>query len=1643
MKKIFVLILVFLSLMCQGQIYYTPQYTPIEYFINQRFHRLRLPNDTAASAETGEAAYVNGQLYIKSALGYWTASGGGGGGANNYTTQIEYGDNTLTLHRSGLSNITASWDSSKYHSIGYYNGHFVRVSDTAAMLANYLRNITGHITAGANVTITGDGTLASPYIIGASGEGGSTLFSALGDVNLSGLANGQVAIYRTTDNKWHNETWTGLTGSGASGRIASWNGSNNLGSSSNLLFDGTTFQIGSSGSEFAVDAASGQIRKVAGISPGNGQMLIGYSTTGRFVNGSLTAPNAAITVGYSYPNVTLNLDTTKYHSMYFYDTRYTGGGGADGNNYPTDVAFSNNQITIQRNGLGNLTATWDSAKYHSVGYYDTRYSPDGNNYPSGISYSDNTLTMQRTGLGNLTATWDSTKYHSVGYYDTRYGTGAILNGNSGSGLKLLYHGTQDLRTIYGDYAMSWDTTTNATGLTVKVDTTLMATRAYANGYGGGGAPSRGDSTINVSGTAVSFRDYVNVKTHGAKGNGVDNDKTAFQNAAAEAVAEGRPLFMPPGQYKITGGLDLSGVTVAPAPGAYFKGNTGSWADSIENFTLDADVQQKVFDTTITVHKMKPSSGVFSVLNFGAVADALNTSETGTTDNYNAFRRAMMAMYNDLPTGNGYYYSGILYIPRGIGSRDYYISKTLYIGGNIEIIGEGMHSTVLQWPRGVVGMVLSNISYGNTAQYANPQGQQAKRVIIRDIQISGYKGQEGYFPGYYDGTSHGIIIYSGEGKLENVHLTGWQGDGVRCYGGNNVRFDNVVSEYNSGNGFHFMTADGNASILNYCMARWNGRNGFYDESFLGNLVFAPNAESNGGHNLYNQTAIIHSGKYFFCKKDVVWRVTHNGHHYTCIQAHYSQESNEPGTGGGASYWTDNGVGVWTIGWPNWEDFQNYLTAPIEPEITTGWATYYEQTIDFAWQNITWNDTTAFYAGGPYDIEGPNQTGLWLGLYTEFDQILGRNNSSSFVGFGNGGTIIPGWSQKLQGGYSIFQHVVAQDPDNQRWWATVKGKGLTGVGNGFGWYNSITGAGHWLTYDSSTNYVTLQNVDGFDIPYLRALSITNSGTYLGTGKFRIYNIASSFSETVPGTGTGTLHIDPVNAADQQMGITFGAQSNLNTAEAGLYVYQSGSYGTRLGLATTNNFATGAQIRFFLKENGSAKFNAYGSGTFTGTATKWLAVTSSGDLIEENPPSGAGLQTLTIQSPLTGGSYNGSSPVTIGLDTSAGKWRSEGYYDTKYAPIGGGGGGAALTEKYIGYGSASNLLTGTADIQREAEGFLTLKNSSGNSSYLKLNNSITNSGAFLEGEDSTLMIWSNGIRRVWVRGVLGTWISRNNPQTMSSAGEYDLQIGSNAYIPNLVTSTSLINNGTYLGTSTLTMQGLSADWNETTPGLTTGGIHLKPTASANHGGAITWGGQGHLTEGQAGIYVRSDGGYGTKMYLATTDNFDVGSKTRLFINSNSHIGINNVTADSMLQVTGSGHFTGRLRVEQMDSTQTPVNLVYQDVEGTLRKTSTSKISLTGTAAAPATSGTMTPSVTNLSAITITPSGDCTFNSSTGVAGQRIVFVVTTSGTTSYTLTWGENYKTTGTLATGTADAKVFTVSFITTDGTYWYETGRTPAM
>ena len=143
-----------------------------------------------------------------------------------------------------------------------------------------------------------------------------------------------------------------------------------------------------------------------------------------------------------------------------------------------------------------------------------------------------------------------------------------------------------------------------------------------------------------------------------------------------------------------------------------------------------------------------------------------------------------------------------------------------------------------------------------------------------------------------------------------------------------------------------------------------------------------------------------------------------------------------------------------------------------------------------------------------------------------------------------------------------------------------------------------------------------------------------------------------------------------------------------------------------------------------------------------------------------------------------------------------------------------------------------------------------------------------------------------------------------------------GSSADKVQIIDGTGLIVNegnvgiGTTAPTSKLYIEGGSANWNETTPGLSVGTIHLDPGTDTNdYGNAITFGASdaGGGTNAQAGIYLRSDGNYGTKMYFATTDSYATGSKTRMFIGHDGNVGIGTTSPANKLVAVADATFNG----------------------------------------------------------------------------------------------------------------------------------------
>jgi hypothetical protein len=78
----------------------------------------------------------------------------------------------------------------------------------------------------------------------------------------------------------------------------------------------------------------------------------------------------------------------------------------------------------------------------------------------------------------------------------------------------------------------------------------------------------------------------------------------------------------------------------------------------------------------------------------------------------------------------------------------------------------------------------------------------------------------------------------------------------------------------------------------------------------------------------------------------------------------------------------------------------------------------------------------------------------------------------------------------------------------------------------------------------------------------------------------------------------------------------------------------------------------------------------------------------------------------------------------------------------------------------------------------------------------------------------------------------------------------------------------------------------------------------------------------------------------------------------------------------------------------------------------------------------------------VKVTPNATATYTTTVPAAGHRRTIIILTSGTTTFTITFGTGFKPTATLVTGTTTARVFVMTFIS-DGTNLYEESRTVAM
>jgi len=385
--------------------------------------------------------------------------------------------------------------------------------------------------------------------------------------------------------------------------------------------------------------------------------------------------------------------------------------------------------------------------------------------------------------------------------------------------------------------------------------------------------------------------------------------------------------------------------------------------------------------------------------------------------------------------------------------------------------------------------------------------------------------------------------------------------------------------------------------------------------------------------------------------------------------------------------------------------------------------------------------------------------------------------------------------------------------------------------------------------------------------QAGSVANAltlGTYLTGGT---YNGSAAVTATVDATSANTA--SKVVARDSSGNFSAG------TITATLS-------GSSTSATTATNLAGGAANQIpYQTGSGATSFITAASGTntvlnFNGSTFSWSAGTISG------VPLGSNLNSLTAGTYLTGTAYNGSAAQTWTVDAASANTAS-----------------TVVARDASGNFSASTI---TASLSGNATTATTATNQSGgtvNATTGAFSGVITSTAAGgtvlnMAGQSDSFGYNATAGFGTYIKGTAGTYIYGGGMFYDGSAMRTLLQSGNyNSYAPTLTgtgaSGTWGINitgsagsAGSSSSVSATTSTGIQTSYTAaidvTTPGTAAYGMVFSNQSTSNYAAGLTWAYSG--TNSQAGIYVTTSGGYGTRMYIGTTDSFATGVQTALSI-------------------------------------------------------------------------------------------------------------------------------------------------------------------
>lgn len=171
-----------------------------------------------------------------------------------------------------------------------------------------------------------------------------------------------------------------------------------------------------------------------------------------------------------------------------------------------------------------------------------------------------------------------------------------------------------------------------------------------------------------------------------------------------------------------------------------------------------------------------------------------------------------------------------------GACDYRLGQTLsFSGWSTALVGVGgtlNKNTTLCWSTDVTGIDMTG------------GGQ-----TIRNLNLRGNSAFNPNDPKTYTrGKSDGLYIHGGQASVRDVLVTGFSGHGVDVDSTRGGQadiwiFDNMRSEFNRGDGFHFIGMDANAGLCLMCVSRLNQGWGFFNHALAGSTYVAPLTDGN--------------------------------------------------------------------------------------------------------------------------------------------------------------------------------------------------------------------------------------------------------------------------------------------------------------------------------------------------------------------------------------------------------------------------------------------------------------------------------------------------------------------------------------------------------------------------------------------------------------------------------------------------------------------------------------------------------------------------------------------------------------------------------------------------------------------------------